>query len=86
MIGAVQEITIVHAHHQGLDPATTSLRKVMARPLPLLDVRASLEEAYRLLLAGNSAVMVSREQTLVGLITRADLMAFYEAAKQTQQS
>jgi cystathionine beta-synthase len=86
MIGAVQEITIVHAHHQGLDPANTSLRRVMARPLPLLDVRSSLEEAYRLLLAGNSAVMVSREQTLVGLITRADLMAFYEAAKQTQQS
>jgi cystathionine beta-synthase len=84
MVGAVQEITIVHAQHRGVDPGKVTLREVMARPLPQIDANVLLEEVYRLLLAGNSAVMVTRSQRLAGLITRADLMAFYEATQKQQ--
>jgi cystathionine beta-synthase len=81
MIGAVQEITIVHAQHRGLDSRTVRLREVMAKPLSQVDVGVLLEEVYRLLLAGNSAVTVTRDGFLAGLITRADLMDYYERVK-----
>ena len=86
MIGAVQEITIVHAQHRGLDSHAVSLRQVMARPLPQIEVGVLLEEVYRLLLAGNSAVMVTRNSFLAGLITRADLMEYYERNRKTSAS
>jgi cystathionine beta-synthase len=87
MIGAVQEITIVHAQHRGLDSRTVYLRDVMARPLPQVDAGVLLEELYRLLLSGIAAVAVSRDERLIGLITRADLMEFYErAAKRETES
>ena len=35
---------------------------VMARPLPQVDVRVHLDEAYRLLLAGNSGVLATRRR------------------------
>ncbi len=78
MVGAVQEITIVHALHRGADARNTHVREVMARPMPEVDVHVSLEEVYRLLLSGNPAVAVSNEGRLAGLITRSDLMGYYE--------
>jgi cystathionine beta-synthase len=80
-IGAVQEITIVHAQHRGLISQSARLRDVMARPLPQVSAGVPLEEVYRLLLAGNSAVTVQREGRLTGLITRADLMQYYDLIK-----
>jgi cystathionine beta-synthase len=81
MIGAVHEITIMHALHQNVLPKTVRLREVMARPLPKVDAAVSLEEGYRLLLAGNPAVVVARRGLLSGIITRSDLMRFYERAE-----
>ena len=78
MIGAIQEITIVYAQHRGLDASSLRLRDVMARSLPQIDFSVLLEEVYRLLLAGNAAVAVTRDNRLIGLLTRADLMEFYE--------
>jgi len=78
MIGAVQEITIVHALHRGMDASKVPLREVMARPMPQVDASVLLEEVYRILLAGNPAVMVQRDGRLADLITRADLMEYYE--------
>jgi len=85
MIGVVQEITIVHAQHSGLNSRSVSLREVMARPLPQVDVGVLLEEVYRLLLGGNSAVTVTRDGFLAGLITRADLMDFYERVRKAEE-
>jgi len=79
-VGAVQEITIVHAQHRGIKTRDVRLRDVMARPLPQVDAGVLLEEIYRLLLSGNTAVTVMRDGRLAGLITRADLMEFYERA------
>jgi len=84
MVGAVQEITIVHALHRGVDTRKVLLRDVMARPLERVDAGVLLEEAYRLLLSGNTAVAVMRDGLLIGLITRADLMEFYERLGQTK--
>jgi cystathionine beta-synthase len=78
MIGAVQEITIVHAQHRGVASHAVRLRDVMAHPLPQVDTGVLLEEVYRLLLSGSAAVAVTRDGRLAGLITRSDLMEFYE--------
>jgi cystathionine beta-synthase len=80
MVGAVHEITIMHALHQNVLPRAVRLREVMARPLPKIDATVSIEESYRLLLAGNPAVVVTNERRLSGIITRSDLMRFYEQA------
>ena len=80
IIGAVQEITIVHALHGGIDARNATVRQVMARPMPQVEVSVLLQEIYRLLLAGNQAVVVTKEGRLAGLITRSDLMEYYETA------
>ena len=50
----------------------------MARPMPQMEATVLLEEVYRILLAGNPAVLITKRDQLVGLVTRADLMEFYE--------
>jgi len=78
MIGAVQEITLVHVLHKTTASPDAPLREVMARSMPQVDAGVLLEEVYRLLLAGNPGVMVTRGGRLAGLVTRADLMEYYE--------
>jgi cystathionine beta-synthase len=78
MIGAVQEITLVHVLHNKTASPDAPLREVMARPMPQVDAGVLLEEVYRLLLAGNPGVMITRDGRLAGLVTRADLMEYYE--------
>ena len=50
---------------------------VMARPLPQLDVGVHLDEAYRLLLAGNSGVLAIDGDKVVDIITRIDLIQYW---------
>ncbi|HMK22214.1 MAG TPA: CBS domain-containing protein, partial [Terriglobales bacterium] len=78
IVGAIQEITIVHALHRGTSSPKVPLHEIMARPMPQVEVRVLLEEVYRLLLAGNSGVAVVREGRPIGLITRSDLMEYYD--------
>jgi cystathionine beta-synthase len=86
MVGAVEEITIMRALRQGSAPESIRLREIMAKPLPRLDVGVLLEEVYRLLMAGNPAVVAVRDGRLVSIITRSDLMSFYQKAPQTEES
>lgn len=84
-IGAVQEITLVHVLRHGHATKSVPLREVMAQPLPQVETTISLEEIYRLLLAGNAAVTVQHEGHLIGLISRADLMQHYELNKPEEE-
>jgi predicted transcriptional regulator len=43
-----------------------------------IDAGVFLEEVYRILLAGHSAVTVMQDGRLAGLITRSDLVEYYE--------
>jgi hypothetical protein len=70
-----------YALHRGLKANEVFLRDVMARPMPQLDAGVGLEEVYRVLLAGNPAVLVNCKNRLSDLITRSDLMEFYELHK-----
>ena len=65
--------------HDGLDFANQEIAVVMTKPLPSLDVRTDASEAYRLLLAGATGIIVTRgaERSGIGVITRSDLIAIW---------
>jgi cystathionine beta-synthase len=54
---------------------------VMARPLPTLDVQIHLDEAYRLLLAGYTGVLATESDAVVDIVTRIDLIHYWDQAR-----
>ncbi len=76
IVGSLNESIIMKALHDGLDVSNQEISAVMAKPMPSLDAGADASEAYRLLLAGVSGIIVTRgpERTGVGLITRSDII------------
>ena len=65
-VGSVQEVTLARVLHDHRDPAAVPVGEIMARPLPQLDVATHLDEAYRLLLAGNTGVLATHGGAVVG--------------------
>ena len=76
-VGSIQEVTVARILHDGGDPAAVSVQEVMARPLPQLDVGTQLDEAYRLLLAGNTGILAVSEGAVLDIITRIDLVQYW---------
>ncbi len=50
----------------------------MARPMPAVDEHVDLDEIYRLLSSGNSGVVVQRGTDIIGIVTRIDLVEFWD--------
>jgi cystathionine beta-synthase len=80
-VGSIQEVTIARLLHDDLDVKAVKVGDVMARPLPHVDVRVHLDEAYRLLMSGNSGVLATEEGAVVDIITRIDLIAYWNQAR-----
>jgi cystathionine beta-synthase len=76
-VGSIQEVTLARLLHDGSDASRVRIEEIMARPLPQVDVAVHLDEAYRLLLAGNSGVLATSNGTVVDIITRIDLIAYW---------
>ncbi len=53
----------------------------MARPLPQLDTMVHLDEAYRLLLAGNTGVLAVEDGEVVDIVTRIDLVQYWNQTR-----
>ncbi len=77
-VGSIQEVTLARVLHDNTDPGKVPVGEVMARPLPALDVGVHLDEAYRLLLSGNTGVLATREGKVVDIVTRIDLVQYYQ--------
>jgi cystathionine beta-synthase len=80
-VGSVQEVTLARVLHDGRDPAQVKVGDVMARPLPTLDVHTHLDEAYRLLLAGYTGVLATDREQVVDIVTRIDLIHYWDQAR-----
>ncbi len=78
-VGALQEVTLARLLHEGFKPRQVKLHEIMARPMPEIDESISVDEIYRLLLSGNTGVLVRRDGRIAGLITRIDLVNFWDA-------
>ncbi|WP_165243968.1 cystathionine beta-synthase [Paludisphaera soli] len=76
-VGSIQEVTVARILHDRRDPAKVPVGEVMARPLPQVDVKMNLDEAYRLLLAGNPGVLATSEGAVVDIVTRIDLVQYW---------
>ncbi len=54
----------------------------MARPLPTLETTVHLDEAYRLLLAGNTGVLAVNDGQVVDIVTRIDLIQYWDQTRE----
>ncbi len=79
-VGSIQEVTLARVLHDYDDPDRVTVGEIMARPLPVLDVRVHLDEAYRLLLSGNTGVLAVNDGKVVDIITRIDLVEYWHGA------
>ena len=80
-VGSIQEVTIARLLHDKSDPTSVKVGDVMARPLPRVDVAVNLDEAYRLLMAGNSGVLAFSGETVLDIVTRIDLIQYWNHRK-----
>jgi cystathionine beta-synthase len=81
-VGSIQEVTLARVLHDHGDPSRVSVGEIMAKPLPQLDVTVHLDEAYRLLLAGNTGVLAIQDGKVVDIITRIDLIQYWNELRQ----
>jgi cystathionine beta-synthase len=77
-VGGLRELTLARLLHSGVDPRQVPIRDIMARPMPTVDEHVELDEVYRLLSSGNSGVVVMHGDKLAGLVTRIDLVNFWD--------
>jgi cystathionine beta-synthase len=82
-VGSVQEVTVARVLHDNSDPNQVTIGEIMAKPLPQLDVTVHLDEAYRLLLAGNTGVLAVAQGKVVDIVTRIDLVQYWNQQRRT---
>lgn len=80
-VGSVQEVTLARVLHDGRDPTQVPVGEVMARPLPVVDIHTHLDEAYRLLLAGYTGVLATNDGKVVDIVTRIDLIHYWDQTR-----
>ncbi len=85
-VGSVQEITLARILHDYKDPKQIPIGDIMVRPLPQLETTVHLDEAYRLLLSGNTGVLAVEKGQVVGIITRIDLIEYWNQVRQQEDS
>ncbi len=78
IVGCIRELTMARLLQGKTDPRQVPVRDVMARPMPTVDEHVDLEEVYRLLSSGNSGVGVLRGGKLTAIVTRIDLINFWD--------
>jgi cystathionine beta-synthase len=82
-VGSVQEVTLARLLHDDSDPKQVTVGEIMAKPLPQMDVNTHLDEAYRLLLAGNTGVLAVADGKVVDIITRIDLVEYWNQMRKS---
>jgi cystathionine beta-synthase len=78
VVGCILELTLARLLHSRTDPRQVAIRDIMARPMPTVDEHVDLDEVYRLLSSGNSGVVVLRGDQPIGVVTRIDLVNFWD--------
>jgi cystathionine beta-synthase len=84
-VGSIQEVTLARILHDHDDPDKVKVGDIMARPLPQLDTVVHLDEAYRLLLAGNTGVLAVQDGKVVDIVTRIDLVEYWNKMQQKKK-
>ncbi len=77
IVGSINEEAIMKLLHDGINFQEQKIGAVMGKPMPTLNGATDISEAFRLLLAGASGVVVMTDSTPQGVITRSDLVSFW---------
>ncbi len=80
-VGSIQEVTLARILHDHSDPDKVLVGEIMARPIPQLEATVHLDEAYRLLMAGNTGVLACTDGEVVDIITRIDLIQYWKQTR-----
>ena len=75
VVGSLSESSVMKLLHDGIAPIGRDIASVMAKPLPTLEEKADVTEAYRLLVAGAPAIVALRHGRAVGIVSRTDLIS-----------
>ncbi|MHB0975785.1 MAG: cystathionine beta-synthase [Candidatus Aquicultorales bacterium] len=81
VLGTIHEMTLMKLLHDGADLAEQKVADIMGRPLPVVDENAESGEAYRLLLSGNSGIVILAGGHPAGVVTQMDLVELWSGAK-----
>ncbi|HEV3237478.1 MAG TPA: cystathionine beta-synthase [Gemmataceae bacterium] len=76
-VGSVQEVTLARVLHDNSDPGKVPVGEIMAKPLPQVDSLVHLDEPYRLLLSGNTGVLAVANGKVIDIVTRIDLIHYW---------
>jgi cystathionine beta-synthase len=77
VIGSLNESSLMKLLHEGINLSKQEVSAVMGKPLPTLDEKVDISEAYRILLSGTSGIIVEQKGIPIGLITRTDLIQYW---------
>ncbi|MFA5858858.1 MAG: cystathionine beta-synthase [Elusimicrobiota bacterium] len=80
-VGSLQEAALMKFLHDGIDFNNQKISAIMGQPLPALDENIEISEAYRILLSGTTAIVVTRNDNPAGIITRSDLINYWLTQK-----
>jgi len=80
-VGSIQEVTLARILHDRSDPEKVTVAEIMVRPLPQLESTVHIDEAYRLLLAGNTGVLAVQDGKVIDIITRIDLIHYWNQTR-----
>lgn len=77
VVGSLNEASLMKLLHEGINFSNQEVSAVMGKPLPILDEKVDISEAYRVLLSGTTGIIIERHDVPIGLITRADLIKYW---------
>ena len=76
LVGSLREEILMKALLEHPKMYDDYVAKVMEKPFPLVEPGADLEKVYKLLMRGNPAVVIGKEDRLEGIITRIDVIEY----------
>ena len=81
-VGSIQEVTLARMLHDNSDPnqSSPSARSWPGRCRSWTST-VHLDEAYRLLLAGNTGVLAMDDGKVVDIVTRIDLVQYWQSQR-----
>ncbi len=76
VVGSLQERNLLDHLFRNPDVLSAQVSTIMDGPFPLVDGNEEVERVVPMLAAGSPAVLVQREGTLLGVVTRVDILEF----------
>ncbi|HXW77703.1 MAG TPA: cystathionine beta-synthase [Candidatus Eremiobacteraceae bacterium] len=76
LVGSVNEVAVMQLIYDRADIVHAAIRDVMGRPFPVLDAESEVEQAYKSLSLGHSAVVVASAGKPVGVLTKMDIITY----------